>query len=268
MDRSEAQEISSTIAVVPHGNDTDERALGDGNESNASPATAAVTTLPLPPTTPPRASSTSSLSQSLTLDHHHLAPHNTCSPSSRPSLLRSPSRRMMYADALNCGNHIHSRINACSNHVAKCSNSGSGSHGGGGNATSRTSPGCSSTTTSADPRSISYSEMFSRYDEECNICLTQFQVGDSAAWSMQYGKMVLSGGNSSSDLSTSLTTNDENDVCKHVFHEECISRWLLVRNGCPICRRSYFSAITTMTAADGTSENATVDLERGLNSEG
>ncbi|KAL7435858.1 hypothetical protein ACHAXH_004951 [Discostella pseudostelligera] len=276
MDRSEAQEVSSTIAVMPNGNETDEHALGDDNASNSSRATTAVITLLLPPTTPPRASSTS-LSQSLTTDHHHLA-NNTCSPSSRPSPLRSPSRRMMYADALNCGNHIHSRINACSNHVAKCSNNGSGNHGGGGNAT-RILPGCSATT-STDPRSISYSEMFSRYDEECNICLTQFQVGDSAAWSMQYGKMVLSGGtSSSSDFSnnhhcgaSSLTSNDENDVCKHVFHEECISRWLLVRDGCPICRRSYFAAITMMAsaaaAADGTSANATIDLERGSNSVG
>ena len=25
----------------------------------------------------------------------------------------------------------------------------------------------------------------------------------------------------------------------HVFHDECMKRWLLVRDGCPICRRLY-----------------------------
>jgi hypothetical protein len=30
------------------------------------------------------------------------------------------------------------------------------------------------------------------YDEECNICLNQFQVGDRVTWSKQYGKMVSS----------------------------------------------------------------------------
>ncbi|KAL7459998.1 hypothetical protein ACHAXS_000468 [Conticribra weissflogii] len=50
--------------------------------------------------------------------------------------------------------------------------------------------------------------------EECNICLSSFQVGDLAAWTRKGG-------------------------CVHAFHEECISKWLLVREGCPMCRRSF-----------------------------
>jgi len=54
------------------------------------------------------------------------------------------------------------------------------------------------------------------YGEECNVCLAHFQVGDRVA------------------------TSKDSAQCSHIFHEECISRWLLVRDGCPICRRSYF----------------------------
>lgn len=121
----------------------------------------------------------------------------------------------------------------------------------------------------------------SRCDDECNICLNQFQVGDSVAWSIQYGKMVLPSAGSSGNMmcgggsGTTMrdrfricknncgdipSSNDEYDVCKHVFHEACISRWLLVRDGCPTCRRSYFPS---PAAVDNTFENET-DLEQGF----
>ena len=82
-------------------------------------------------------------------------------------------------------------------------------------------------------RSSPHSTIISMYGEECNICLSQFQVGDRAAWSLGDG-VVLGGGNNDTSVDGSKA------VCKHVFHEECITRWLLVRDKCPICRETYF----------------------------
>jgi hypothetical protein len=53
-------------------------------------------------------------------------------------------------------------------------------------------------------------------EEECIICFSNFQVGDLVAWS----KHQING-------------------CTHVFHDDCLTRWLLVRDCCPMCRRSY-----------------------------
>ena len=69
---------------------------------------------------------------------------------------------------------------------------------------------------------IPLSAIVSEYGEECHICLSQFQVGDHAAWSSR-------GGGAGAGGSAAV-------VCTHVFHEECITRWLLVRDRCPICR--------------------------------
>ena len=86
-------------------------------------------------------------------------------------------------------------------------------------------------------RSISHSTVISMFGGECNICLSQFQVGDHAAWShdiLSVKSGVVLGGNDDTNEDSAKA------VCKHVFHEECITRWLLVRDKCPICRETYF----------------------------
>lgn len=72
------------------------------------------------------------------------------------------------------------------------------------------------TTASSTTSTITLHQIHQTYGEECNICLSPFQLGDTAAWSKHHF-----------------------NGCVHVFHEECMKRWLLVRDGCPICRRSY-----------------------------
>ncbi len=79
-------------------------------------------------------------------------------------------------------------------------------------------------------------------------------MGDRVTWSKQYGKMVgrnsmiimcSSGSAKMCDkVSTSSlfhnnyrvpTVTNDDDVCKHAFHEVFISQWLLVHDGCPTC---------------------------------
>ena len=86
-----------------------------------------------------------------------------------------------------------------------------------------------SCTRSALTKTITLSQIQQTYSTECNICLSAFQIGQSAAWSKHHF-----------------------NGCVHVFHEDCMKRWLLVRDGCPICRRKYL--------VDGE-----VDLESGSN---
>lgn len=51
-------------------------------------------------------------------------------------------------------------------------------------------------------------------DEECAICLLKFEKGDRVCES-------------------------NNTACHHVFHEDCMTRWLLKQDLCPICRCTY-----------------------------
>ena len=117
-------------------------------------------------------------------------------------------------------------------------------------------------------RSISHSTIISMYGEECNICLSQFQVGDHAAWSHDVLSVKSAGSDGAVLCGNNDTTEDnaKGAVCKHVFHEECITRWLLVRDKCPICRATYFldeqgkdNLLTTShSTSDGSSTNTAV----------
>jgi hypothetical protein len=45
---------------------------------------------------------------------------------------------------------------------------------------------------------------------ECFICMEEFRVGEDVSWSF----------------------------CRHVYHRDCIQKWLLRKKGCPYCRRT------------------------------
>ena len=126
------------------------------------------------------------------------------SPSSGSSLKR-------YTDALNCG--------ACSSHPTSPSSlPGPSLH----------KASIKNLGVPEDP-TITLGEIQSDH-AECQICLSQFQVGDRAAWKRH----------PSSEDEAEVAEKSSENLCTHVFHEECISRWLMVRDGCPFCRRSYF----------------------------
>jgi len=128
-------------------------------------------------------------------------------PSSPPS---SPFRK--YADALSCNSCHHHATNYCNNNniISDASTHNNTSPG---NKSPSDSPSSLTTT-------ITLSTIQQTYGEECNICLSNFQVGDRAAWSKHHF-----------------------NGCTHVFHDECMKRWLLVRDGCPICRRSFLNGV-------------------------
>jgi hypothetical protein len=64
-------------------------------------------------------------------------------------------------------------------------------------------------------RSRTRSRTFPSVDEECCICLTN---ANQEPW------IIL--------------------PCKHLFHETCISRWLITRDTCPVCRVRVSGAVT------------------------
>ena len=189
-------------------------------------------------------------------------PSPSSSPRSSPRALQpaspptTPSRLSLSLDALNCGNRkspmdalncgsTSSRLLNCSNHAITC-NMNAGKHKSN-NSTNNNDNKKSTVST------ISLSAVIGTYGEECNICLSQFQVGDRAAWSKPQSVMgcddpaatiAVAAAQDEKEISDCLNNGSDhsNNVqgCRHIFHEECISRWLLVRDGCPICRRTYF----------------------------
>ena len=49
----------------------------------------------------------------------------------------------------------------------------------------------------------------------CSICLEEYRVGDNIAWS-------------------------RHPECNHVYHRECIGKWLESKSSCPICRKPFY----------------------------
>jgi Ring finger domain len=54
-------------------------------------------------------------------------------------------------------------------------------------------------------------------DKCCSICLAHFESNELVAMS-------------------------NNVNCKHIFHKDCITSWLVKQDGCPFCRRPYLEA--------------------------
>ncbi len=228
-----------------------------------------------PTTTTPSSSRSSSTSTS-----SDSSPRGASPATSRTAPPRDPPRPSLpsprrYTDALNCGGlrrpHYAEAL-SCASASSSCGNAGGspatvGGAGCGAAGRSRSSPS-SSPDAAGGGGGISLSAIVTAYGEECNICLSQFQVGDHAAWSSNRRGGGGAGGGGAAV------------VCSHVFHEECITRWLLVRDRCPICRESYFPAEDAPPAAAGAIAAADVpatadragggdggpDLERGENS--
>lgn len=287
--------VSQTMVVRGAENDTREDTEEKGSEEKeknqvaldgATDEAPASPTLSYAPTSPPL----SPLSPPLSPLASPTAPPSTPPSSPIPSLrlsLSSPKRytdalncggRRSYAETLNCGNGgMRSAITNCSDRSVTCAAVACGPRGGG-------SP-------QSGDGTISLAAMTSTYGEECNICLGQFQVGDRAAW--RRDDDAAPGDGPSPANGAAVSDDDANDSggrngseggeaaagqgCDHVFHEECISRWLLVRDGCPICRRPYFSdaaedpedATNPSAAGDGPAAGANsgdvgIDLELGV----
>jgi len=92
------------------------------------------------------------------------------------------------------------------------------------------SPSNNSCATTATPSSY---DDFDDDEDVCPICLDNFEIGDI---------VIFSRHNHSS--------------CSHVFHEDCLSQWLLEQreNECPICRACFISDQTTDPSSVSTSD--------------
>lgn len=190
-----------------------------------------------------------------TIPSNEVVSTNDTSPSSSSTVATStppssPFRK--YADALSCNScHNHS-TNYCSNHIT-CNSGATQTN----DATTSSSPSGNNKSSTSNPSSslttITLSDIQQTYGDECNICLSTFQVGDRAAWSKHHF-----------------------NGCVHAFHHECMKRWLLVRDGCPICRRLYLGGGTKLKSvvpaphddegANGVNGDGGMESERDLES--
>lgn len=160
----------------------------------------------------------------------------------------SPIRK--YADALSCSNcHNHatkycsSQQNICNSSATHQTNDATYSSPSGN--INKPSSSTSKKPTSSSLTTITLSDIQQTYGDECNICLSTFQVGDRAAWSKHHF-----------------------NGCVHAFHDECMKRWLLVRDGCPICRRLYLDDGKKMNSVAPTAAPQDDDDDGGVNNDG
>lgn len=53
--------------------------------------------------------------------------------------------------------------------------------------------------------------------------------------------------------------------CKHIFHKECLDRWLLIKNNCPYCRKLLFVNNRLVAQVDSINEMSIILSETKVN---
>ena len=77
------------------------------------------------------------------------------------------------------------------------------------------------------------------YDEAaCPICLEPYKPGDEVCWS----------------------TNED---CPHSFHLDCMMKWLMTHDDCPLCRADYLNVKKEETSTDP-ANNSEEDARTGV----
>lgn len=95
-------------------------------------------------------------------------------------------------------------------------------------------PASESALSSLDRQTVDQKTLETEGQAHCAVCLDDLKVGATG--------VILS--------------------CKHMFHEECIVRWLKEHNTCPICRRSVKSRTRVGDASGQGPDNDSPDVSR------
>lgn len=75
----------------------------------------------------------------------------------------------------------------------------------------------------------------------CEICLEDFDDASS--------------------VNNNSIVGSPNPACSHVFHEECIVKWLERKRTCPCCRAPYLENAATTDIEEGTTEDVSEEEE-------
>lgn len=237
--------IKKTVHAEGEGNDDGETPTGGpGGVEATVPSSSEGTLVTMPSNVTTSTEETTSNNETSTMEEESsvTAPSASSQLRATPQAASVSSPFRKYADALSCNNCHHHATNYCNNTNINCNTQSNNNN----DAIANNNNSSNTTTTNKKhphqgANTITLSTIQQIYGEECNICLSNFQVGDRAAWNKHHQHHSLL-----------QQQGQQQHGCTHVFHEECMSRWLLVRDGCPICRRSYLdNAIVDDDEAEG-----------------